>query len=229
MKFWLASTDIKRIEQVNEYGLFTAIVTNPDVVAEANREPVALFRDLRRVSPGPIYYQVREGSFESMQAEAQRMLDIDPTMIGIKVGLTLTGMKVLHWLRQQNATELMATCIPITSHILIASTLGVSWIAPWGSMQEKKGGPSRGLVVAEMQKALELQGSATRLMTGIYTQADLVQISLLGITSCFVWDRDVEKILASPLVEEAVASFDRSWSQIDGASHPAAGESSTGY
>lgn len=217
MNFWLASTNPDTIQRLKSYGIFNGILTNPDSVAAAKRPVAALFADLCRASTGPVYCQVREAELPAMQREADALLKIDPKKMGIKVGLSPRGLQLLHWLREQKATpNLLATCVPVTSHAVIAASLDIPWITPWGSLQEKHGGPTRWQVLAEMQQALTAQGASTQLIVGTYTAAEVASLALLGIKHCFVWDKDVDKMLANDMVNKAIGSFEASWKETPG-------------
>jgi transaldolase len=197
--------------------MFKGILTNPDSVAAARRPVAELFADVCQASVGPVYCQVREADLPAMQREAEALLKINPKKMGIKVGLSPRGIQLLNWLREQKATpELLATCIPVTSHAVIAASLDIPWITPWGSLQEKHGGPTRWQVLAEMQQALAAQGARSQLIVGAYTAAEIASLALLGIRHCFVWDKDVDTILASDLVNKAIESFEASWKETTG-------------
>jgi transaldolase len=212
VNFWLASANPHAVETHMRLGIWRGVITNPAVVAAEGREPRALFADLIGLA-GKAWYQLRDASTDEMLAEADGMLSIDPKRIGIKVPATRDGFAVLRALRDQGL-EPMATVVPSAAWLTFAVAAGATMVAPYGGMLQRAGLSSKHEEIARMQAILDAQRSDVHLCTGIYDVTEIPVYARLGVRACFIWERDVERYLTQPLVDEACAAFAQDWDAI---------------
>jgi len=212
VNFWLASANPRRVEELMALGIWRGVITNPAVVAAEGRAPEALFDELLDVADHA-WYQLRDASHDAMLEEAERMLSIDGERIGIKVPATRAGFGVLRALRDQGARP-MATVVPTAAWLAFAVAAGATMVAPYGGMLQRAGIASKHDEVAGMQALVDAQGYDVQLYTGIYEAAEIATYGRMGVEACFIWERDVERFLTQPLVDEACASFADDWAAI---------------
>lgn len=217
MNFWLASANPHRVEAHMALGIWRGVITNPAVVAAERREPKGLFRDLITLAPHA-WYQLRDAPLAAMLAEADAMLAIDPERIGIKVPATRAGFGVLRRLRDQGVRP-MATVVPTGAWLAFAVAAGATMVAPYGGMLQRAGLASKHDEVEAMQALIDAQGYDVQLCTGIYEAPEIATYARMGVQACFVWERDVERFLTQPLVDEACAGFAADWAAIEAASN----------
>jgi len=217
MKLWLASTDPVLVTRLFELGLFEGVLTNPTTLAAAKRPPHEVIRDLCAATPGPVFYQLNNTTTADMKHQAEALLARGWKNLGIKVALTREGCVVLHWLRSQGVALRVATAVPTTTQVLLATALDVPWVTPSGSALEKLGGPTKLALLTEMQAALNRQGAPTVLIPSFASPAEMQTLALAGLRAGFVWDRDVDRFVDNELVRQTVASFDPAWSQLGAA------------
>ena len=213
MKFWLATANVKRTEQCLAYGIFEGVITNPHVVAQENRDPVAIFKDLCQVAPAA-YYQLHAGEVDDMLHEADQMLSIDPDKMRIKVPATRNGLSVIRSLSDQGL-RVMATAVPTNSWMILAVAAGAVAIAPYSSMLQRRNILSKMEGVFAMQGIIDRQGYDVEICTGLYDATEIAQYATHGIKSGFIWEKDVESYLTQDLVDEAAANFEDDWAKID--------------
>ena len=212
MELWLASSDLQQVERMIDYGIFAGVITNPRVVAQADRGPEDLFKALCEMAPAA-WYQLRDADLDTMAAEAQRMLAIDPQKMRIKVPATLAGFGVISRLAAQGL-DVMATCVPTAAWLCFALAAGARRIAPYGSMLQKRGLASKRSEVIQMQQIIDRQAPDVTICTGIYDVTELPEYATAGVKSFFIWGRDVDAFLAQPLVGEALAGFEADYRQV---------------
>lgn len=205
MKFWLASSDLTLIEKTSRTGVFSGVVTNPAVVAEAKRDRVELFRDIVQLVD-VAWYQLLADTEDKMLADAEKMLAIDPVKMRIKVPATRTGLGVMSRLTKQGLF-VMGTCVPTRAWMLFAVAAGAKVIAPYGSMLQKRGITSKAEEVLKMQEILDRQAPDVEILTGIYDVTEIPFYASHGIRSCFIWGKDVDAFLNQPLADEAAQGF----------------------
>src|SRR5260221_14304704 len=153
MKLWLATTDPILATRHFELGIFEGVLTNPSTLAAAKRPPVDVIRDLCAAIPGPVFFQLNNTTVDDMKHHATDLLAQGWANLGIKVPITREGCAVLHWLRSERVALRLATAVPATPQLLLATALEVPWVTPSGSALEKQSGPSKMAVLTEMQAA----------------------------------------------------------------------------
>lgn len=157
-----------------------------------------------------------EIDLKEMMVEAARMLEIDPHRIGVKVPATRAGLGVLRTLHDRGA-EPMATVVPTATWLTFAVAAGARMIAPYGGMLQRAGLASKHDEVRRMQGLLDAQDADVQLCTGIYDATEIPTYARMGVRACFVWERDVDRFLTQPLVEEACEGFADDWAAIEAA------------
>lgn len=212
MQLWLASNDLKQVEQVMDYGIFAGVITNPHVVAESGMKPTDLFKELVQLAPAA-WYQLRDADKQTMLAEADKMLSIDPQRMRIKSPATVPGLGVVRDLSERGL-DVMATCVPTAAWLCFALAAGARRIAPYGSMLQKRGLASKTDEVMQMQHIIDEQPADAVICTGIYDVTELPMYAAAGVQTFFIWGRDVEKFLDQPLAQEAVDNFKSDWDKL---------------
>ncbi|HEU5081687.1 MAG TPA: transaldolase family protein [Opitutaceae bacterium] len=213
MKIWLASADLKLLEEFLPTGVFAGVITNPKVVADAKRPAVELFRDICRIAPAA-YYQLRDALPKAMLAEAEKFIAIDPQKMRIKVPATRSGLQVIRELAARDH-PVMATVVPTGAWLIFALAAGARAIAPYGSMLQRRGLASKSEEVLKMQQIIRAQESTAEICVGIYDVTELPFYASHGVRSCFVWGKDAAAFLTQPLVNEAAAGFDNDWAALE--------------
>ncbi len=207
MRFWLASINPTTISDLALLGLFEGVLTNPTMLAAAERPVRELLPDLCAASVGPVFHQMAHGSVDAMKSEAAKWLGLGIANLGIKVPLTRTGCAVLHWLREQKVTHRLGTCAPSLLQVVLATALDLPWVTPAGSALEKFGGTPKMALLKEMQELLDRQGARTQIIPSLSSPAELCTLAGLGVRNAFIWDKDVDRFLNSDLANQVVASF----------------------
>lgn len=219
MKLWLASTNPELVKSSFELGLFAGVLTNPTTLAGAVRPAVEIMGDLCAATPSPVFYQLKNTTVDDMKRQASGLLARGWTNMGIKVALTREGCHVLSWLRDQKIPLRLATAVPTTAQVLLATALDVPWITPAGSMLEKLGGPTKTTLLTEMQTVLERQRSATVLIPSLASPAEMQVLGLAGIPAGFIWDRDLSRFVDSDLVQRILGDFEAAWTKLEASNY----------
>lgn len=217
MKLWLATTDPVLVTQHFALGLFEGVLTNPTMLAAVRQPPLEVIGALCAAAPTPVFYQLNNTTVENMKREASRLRALGWENLGIKVPLTRQGCEILHWLRQEGVKLRLATCVPTTTQVVLATALEVPWVTPAGSVLEKLGGSTKLALLTEMQTLLDRQQSPTRLIPSLASPAEMQALALAGIRAGFVWDRDVGRFVDSELVDQTLAGFDTAWEKLHSA------------
>lgn len=215
MKLWLASTDPDRVVRWFETGMFAGILTNPATLAAAERPALDTITDLCRATSQPVFFQLKDGSVDAMKRQATMLLDQGLPNLGIKAAVTPSGLAVLGWLREQKVALRVATAVTGVVPLLLAAGLEVPWVTPSGSALEKKGGPTKLELMTQMQTLLERQQAVTTLIPSLSSPGEMATLAGVGVGAGFLWDKDVERFLKDPLVQETSDSFASAWAHLE--------------
>jgi transaldolase len=205
MKLWLASANPILALETAPLGVFSGIVTNPTLVAAEKRDPVELFHELAKIYP-VCWYQLEAAPRGAMLAEAVRLLAASPGRIRIKVPATREGFAVISELKRRGET-VMATCVPTRAWMIFAIEAGADFIAPYGSLLQKRGIASKADEVAAMQEIIDRQSYQAEILTGLYDATEVAFYAAAGVRNGFIWGKDVDLMLSQPLADEAAAGF----------------------
>ncbi len=214
MEFWLADADPDRVSRAMASGVFSGVITNPAVVSATKTNPEKLFAKLCELAP-VCWYQLRHGSESEMIEEANRMVAVDPKRMRIKVPSTRAGLAVIKQLKAKGWT-VMATCVPTAPWMMLACAAGADYIAPYGSMLQKRGIHGKYAEVRNMQALIDRQQMDVKICTGLYSVTEIEDFAAVGVKAGFVWGKDVEDFLTQPIAEEAVQAFEKDWDAIGG-------------
>ncbi|MFD0961115.1 transaldolase family protein [Paenibacillus chungangensis] len=212
MKLWICGNDLQEMKRWMDYGIFEGILTNPDIVAASGINRKAYFKKLCAISDGPVFYQLETTTEEDMHKDAISMLQVDEK-IKIKVPASRAGMGVMSTLAR-DGHDVLATCVPDLSTLLLSVKFGAKWITPYGSLwnpfvQEDKESLLRELQAVVLEKNLEAE-----IIVGIKDPSELRRFALAGISSFFIWVQDLPGFFDLPMVIRAEESFANSWLSI---------------
>jgi transaldolase len=121
MKIWLASADLKVLEEFLPTGVFCRRHYQSEGGDRAKQPPLDFFREVCRIAAAA-YYQLRDASATEMLVEADRFLAVDPKKMKIKVPATLAGFQVIRTLTDRGL-EVMATAVPTATWLIFALAL----------------------------------------------------------------------------------------------------------
>jgi hypothetical protein len=149
MKLWLAATDAALVHRHFALGLFEGVLTNPSMLAAAKRPAADIMRDLCAATPGPSFVsaQARLRGRPWCRRQAAEWLALGWGDLGIEVPLARDGCAVLHWLRAEGVALRLATAVPATPQLLLATALDGSLGRPLGLRAGKTGRPAPKLAV----------------------------------------------------------------------------------
>ena len=212
MKFWVKTANVNRALECLNYGIFKGIISNPGDVSQENMDPKTLFKDLCGIAP-KVYYQIQDGNVEEMTKEAEKMVEVDPDKMLIKVPATRNGIAVIKKLADQGL-QVMATAVPTSPCMVFAIAAGAVAIAPYSGMLKSRNIISKYEGVFAMQEIIDTQNYDVEICTGIYHATEIPLYASQGIKQAFIWEKDVENYLTQDLADEAAAAYDKDWQNI---------------
>jgi transaldolase len=135
MRFFIDSANIEEIKAAKSMGIFDGLTTNPSLIAIEKNRTKKKFLDIIRgicevVDGKPVSVEVLSTKFEEMVAEGQRLAEVNPDCIVIKLPCTEDGLKACAQLTQEGYKTNLTLCFsPLQA--LLAAKAGATYISPF--------------------------------------------------------------------------------------------------
>lgn len=179
MALFLDSASIEEAERAAELGFVWGATTNPDLIVQAGRDPVDVIADLCALLPGVVFYQLAAPTLREREAEALRMVEIDPARVGLSIPCTTENLGLVASLTDEGIT-CGVTAIFSPNQAYLACEAGAHFILPYVNRSTRLQGGGPGLVSA-MLAVIEAADTGTELVaTDIKTPAEVAETVLVG-------------------------------------------------
>lgn len=159
MAIFIDSADILQVKKSMEFGWVRGITTNPLLVAQSDQPATELLSALKKLSDGPIFYQLTSTSFDSCLAEAHQALEILEKQLVVKLPPTELGFRLCAELSSRVAC--CPTAIYAPAQALVAREAGAQYVAVYVNRATRLLGDGLDLV-REIDRVLDHSG--TRLL-----------------------------------------------------------------
>lgn len=208
MALFLDSALIEDARWAAELGFVWGATTNPALMAEAGREPADVITDFCELLPGTVFYQLTAPTLAEREAEALRIVEINPVQVGIQIPCTTENLGLLAHLTDEGIT-CAVTAIFSAYQTYLACEAGAHFIIPYVNRSTRLQGDGPGLV-SEMVGVIEAAGTGAELLAAaIRTPAEVVETLRAGAHHLSL---RLDLILAlgeHPLSGQAIAEFER--------------------
>ena len=211
----LDSADIEEWSHWSKYGIFQGITTNPSLLKKA-KQPCTL-SNVHKLTQYAQQLGYKEIHIQACGKTSKKLTDsgisigeLEASHIKIFVKLPVTDIGT------EAAREITKKNIPITftacyepSQILIASSLGIDYIAPYlGRMNDKDG---KGLEkILTMQSILNGVGSCTKLLVAsIRSKNEMIALASKGVTTFTIQPSIAKELFNSRDTIESAKIFEQ--------------------
>ena len=159
MAIFIDSANLTQIKTALELGWVKGVTTNPLLLSQSELEPTDLFRALRKMSDGPVFYQVTSTNFEDCIAEAHQALELLEKQLVVKLPPTDLGFRLCAELSSR--IPCCPTAIYSPAQALIAREAGAQYLAVYMNRATRLMGDGQKLIedIANI-----LDGSLTKLL-----------------------------------------------------------------
>jgi transaldolase len=208
MALFLDSARVEEAERASELGFVWGATTNPALMAAAGREPARVIADFCGLLPGTVFYQLRAPTPAEREAEALRIVEIDPVKVGLKIPCTTENLGLLARLTDDGIT-CAVTAIFSAYQAYLACEAGAHYILPYvhRSTRLQGNGPA---LVSEMLAIIEAADSGTELLAASFrTPVEVVEAVLAGAHHLSLGLTLIESLGEHPLSQQTIAEFDR--------------------
>jgi transaldolase len=208
MALFLDSALIEEARRAAELGFVWGATTNPALMARSERGPVEVIAGFCGLLPGTVFYQLTAKTLVEREAEARRIVEIDPVKVGVKIPCTTENLGLVARLTNEGIT-CAVTAIFSSHQAYLACEAGADYILPYVNRSTRLQGDGPGLV-REMLDIIEATGSGTELLAAsIKTPAEVVETLLVGAHHISLPFDLILSLGEHPLSRQAIADFDR--------------------
>jgi len=208
MALFLDSAMAEDARRAAELGFVWGATTNPALMARTGREPAEVIAEFCDLLPGTVFYQLTAPTLAGREAEALRMVDINPVKVGIKIPCTTENLGLLAGLTDEGIT-CAVTAIFSAYQAYLACEAGAHYILPYVNRSTRLQGDGPGLVREMLAIIAATNTGAELLAASIKTPAEVIETVLAGAHHMTL---PLDLILAlgeHPLSRQAIADFDR--------------------
>lgn len=162
MALYLDSAIVGEARTAFDLNFISGITTNPALLAKNPDQPEEVIRELSRVSTGTVYYQLTGSTMVVKQAEAEKIVSINPLKIGLKIPCTTENLALAADFVQAGI-QVGITAIFSPAQVYLACQTGAQMILPYVNRSTRLLGDGLALV-REMRSVIDGCGCGTEIL-----------------------------------------------------------------
>ena len=206
MTLFLDSANVQEAQRAAELGFVWGVTTNPALMAQTGREPAQVVAELCALLPGTVFYQLTAPTPAEREAEALRMVEINPARVGLKIPCTTENMALLAALTDQGLT-CAATAVYSAHQAFLACEAGAHYVIPYVNRSTRLQGDGTALV-RRIRAVLEAADTGTELLAAsLKTPAQVVETVMAGAHHVTLPLALILALGEHPLSQQAIAEF----------------------
>ena len=214
MKILIDTADTSAIRKAYEYLPIKGVTTNPSILLKAKRDPKEVLQEIRGIVRNDDFHVQAVGSTsEELVEDARAIRKALGKDIYVKIAATPEGFKAMKILKADDY-RITATAIYYEKQALLASQIGVDYIAPYFNRISNEGmDPCQ--VIGNMKKILE--GTGTKILAASFKRSEqVVAASLLQVEAITVSPEVLDELSASEKIIEVAEKFNSDFHELTG-------------
>jgi transaldolase len=202
---YLDSAIVSEAEIAIKLGWVKGITTNPTILAKSELSPEDTLKQLAKISPGELYYQLMASDFDGMLVEGRRAFEIIGEKTVLKVPATAVGFRVVACLSREIPCSV--TAIYSAAQATVAKEAGAKYAIAYVNRATRLLGDGLALV---KEMAAVLKGSQTKILAASLKTPQEAADALLAGANNLTLPLDILQAMAvHELSEETVKEFNR--------------------
>jgi len=186
-------------------GFIAGITTNPNLLAQINREPAEIIAELADICPGPVFYQLTAATLAAREIEARRFLGLRPN-VGLKIPMTGENLGLAAKLTKEGV-EIGMTATYSAGQSYLTCEAGISYTIAYVNRSTRLQGDGLALV-KQMRAVVDACGTETRVMVAsLKSSSEVVQAVLAGAQDVTIPLALLLEMGDHPLSEQTIAEF----------------------
>lgn len=156
MTLLLDSALAEEARRAGQLGFVGGVTTNPALMAKAGRPAAEVIRELCDLVPGTVFYQLTAPTLAEREDEAQRMANLAPGRVGLKIPCTLENLSLAAQLAKAGYTVGM-TAIFSPAQVYLACQARARCVLPYVNRSTRLLGDGLALV-RQMRAVIDASG-----------------------------------------------------------------------
>ncbi len=214
MKLLIDSADLEAITNIYEYAPVCGVTTNPTILKRAGKDPAEILKQIRKITAeDEMHVQVIGETCEEYVNDALAVREVLGEDVFIKIPATKEGYKAMKALKAQGF-HITATAIYYVSQALLASGIGVDYIAPYYNRicNESMDGKE---VILSMKKVLE-ETDTKILAASFKTEKQAAEVAALGIEAMTLSPAVFAQLCDHEKIDEVTRTFNNDFYELTG-------------
>ena len=214
MKLLIDSADLEAITNIYEYAPISGVTTNPTILKRAGKDPAEILKQIRKITAeGQMHVQAIGETSEEYIADALAVREVLGEDVFIKIPATKEGYKAMKALKARGF-HITATAIYYVSQALMASLIGVDYIAPYYNRICSEGMDGREIILS-MKKVLE--GTDTKILAASFkTEKQVAEVAALGIEAMTLAPAVFAQLCNHEKIDEVTRVFNNDFYELAG-------------
>ncbi|MEG2573016.1 MAG: fructose-6-phosphate aldolase [Erysipelotrichaceae bacterium] len=215
MEFLLDSADLDEIKEAFEVFPLAGVTTNPTIIAKSKKEMFGQLRAIRAIigKDAMLHVQVLGERCDLMLLDAEAIVKEIDRDVYIKVPLTKEGLKAMKSLKKQGY-KVTATAVFNYKQSLIASGIGVDYVAPYISRMMRNGIDAYGEVEL-MATTFKENACSTKILAASFQNSEQMSCCIAMGADCVTAKlADYYEMIEHPLTTQAVKGFREDWQKV---------------
>jgi len=205
MGIFVDSAISEEIKKLNDLGLIIGITTNPKLLAPIRRSWKEVIKELCKISPGLVFYQLTKDNLSEMEKEAREFFEISPKKIALKIPARTEYLTLVKKLG--NEIPCAITAIFSDYQTYLACEVGAKYLIPYVNRASRLQGDGIQLV-GKMRDVVEsLSSDSEILAASIKTAEEAVNCILAGAHHLSMPFDTIMSLGNHPLSEDAIKEF----------------------
>ncbi len=210
MKFFIDSTDIKEIEELNSFGIIDGVTTNPSLFAKTGGDFYQTARDICASVYGDVSLEVSATDYDNMLKEGEKILGIAQNVV-LKLPTTLDGIKACSYFSGNGYRVNMTLCFS-ANQALIAAKAGAAYVSPFIGRLDDSGQDGLELISDIREIYDNYPDFDTQILAAsIRNPYHLYQASMIGADVATMSARIIKQALEHPLTDKGLEIFTQDW------------------
>jgi transaldolase len=212
MHIFLDTANIDEIREATQMGIIEGVTTNPSILSRENTEWKNLIKEILDIVKGAVFVEIFSRDAQGMVAEAEEIVSWSNRIV-IKIPMIPEGIKAMRVLSDKKITT-AATLIFSSSQAIIASSVGVKYVAPFigRSFEINQDGVQ---IVKDIADVFKLQNLGTKIIAAsVRTAQDAIRVLLAGANCITVSYSVMRQMSSHPMTDISLNKFLEDWNKV---------------
>ena len=219
MEIILDTANVSTIKKYNDIYNITGVTTNPTILSRENTAFFPLLQEIQSIiGDKQLHVQVTAFTSEEMIKEAHAISAKLGKDVYIKVPTNEEGIKTMKILKSAGF-KVTATAIYTSHQAMLASTIGVDYVAPYFNRMSNMNIDSK-KVISEMAALFKTFDMQTKILAASFKNVQQIMDSLLAGAHAVTASAELyTQMLENDMINGAITGFSNDWINTYGAKY----------